>query len=467
VKIALVNTNLIKPPIAPIGLEYTAEALAAQGHEIEILDLAWEEDVDFAIESFFRRCDAGLIGVTLRNTDDCAFTTRHSFLDGFASIIRRIRQCTDGFIVLGGVGFSVMPKKVLEAADADAGIRGEGEFVFPLLAERLQQGKSLADLPGILIREDGAWRENPVRFGDVTKLPPMRRNRFDNVRYFREGGQAGVETSRGCHMPCTFCADPVAKGRTVRTRPHGAVADEIEALLSQGIDHFHTCDSEFNLDEAHAASVCEALIARGLGSRVRWYAYCTPLPFSEKTARLMARAGCVGINFSVDHGDPGMLKRLGRAFSPEHILDIALWCKNVGIAVMFDLLLGSQGETRETAIRAMDLMKQSSADRIGISLGLRVWPETKIADELLLPSPASGLVGGSDPTKPLFFLEPKSAADLADWIEAGIGNDPRFLFFNPKNASKNYNYSENRILVEAVKAGHRGAYWDILRRLDA
>jgi len=30
--VALVNTNRIKPPIAPIGLEYVAEAINAAGH---------------------------------------------------------------------------------------------------------------------------------------------------------------------------------------------------------------------------------------------------------------------------------------------------------------------------------------------------------------------------------------------------------------------------------------------------
>ncbi len=33
--IALVNTNLIKPAIAPIGLEYVAEALLGAGFQVE------------------------------------------------------------------------------------------------------------------------------------------------------------------------------------------------------------------------------------------------------------------------------------------------------------------------------------------------------------------------------------------------------------------------------------------------
>ena len=51
--VALVNTNRIEPPIAPIGLDYVAEALHAAGHHVEILDLCWVDDGDAAIAGFF------------------------------------------------------------------------------------------------------------------------------------------------------------------------------------------------------------------------------------------------------------------------------------------------------------------------------------------------------------------------------------------------------------------------------
>jgi len=43
-RVALVNTNRMKPPIAPIGLEYVAEALGAAGHRVEVLDLCWADE---------------------------------------------------------------------------------------------------------------------------------------------------------------------------------------------------------------------------------------------------------------------------------------------------------------------------------------------------------------------------------------------------------------------------------------
>jgi radical SAM superfamily enzyme YgiQ (UPF0313 family) len=193
----------------------------------------------------------------------------------------------------------------------------------------------------------------------------------------------------------------------------------------------------------------------------------TPIPFSRETAALMRRAGCVGINFGVDHGDPQMLRRLKRRYAPDDILDIAAWCREAGIITMFDLLIGAPHESKESLQRTVDLMKRSKADRVGFALGIRVWPGTELAEMVLSDAYAEGRIGGDDPTEPLYYLEPNVAAHVADWIEDMVGADERFLFFNPKDAEQNYNYNDNRVLVEAIENGHRGAFWDILRRISA
>ena len=107
--VALVNTNRIVPPIAPIGLDYVAESLNAAGHRVELLDLCWEEEWDAAILRILDRTSCDLVGVTLRNTDDCAFTSRQSFLAEFAEMAKCLRGHTDAPIVLGGVGSPSCP----------------------------------------------------------------------------------------------------------------------------------------------------------------------------------------------------------------------------------------------------------------------------------------------------------------------------------------------------------------------
>jgi radical SAM superfamily enzyme YgiQ (UPF0313 family) len=466
VRVALVNTNRMQPPIGPIGLDYVAEALDAAGQRVELLDLCWEQDAHAAIAGFLNGADFGLIGVTLRNTDDCGFTSRQSFLDEFCGVVATIRRQTAAPIVLGGVGFSVMPEQVLELSGADAGVWGDGEFVFPELAGRLERRQEWRDLPNLIWLRDGAWLRNPPGEWPLAELPGMSRRWVDNRRYFQEGGQAGFETKRGCPSQCIYCADLVAKGTRARPRPASAVADELERLLEQGVDHLHTCDGEFNLPAWHAVEVCEEIIRRRLGERLRWYAYCSPASFSRELARRMREAGCVGINFGVDNGDAEMLRRLRRGFAPEDILNATRWSKEAGMAVMLDLLLGSPGETRESLERTFELMRQAEPDRVGVSVGVRVYPGTELERQVSSGGRAKGLVGGEDLFAPLFFLEPGIARFAFELLDTLIGEDRRFFFFDPSRPERNYNYNANQRLMEAIGKGYRGAYWDILRRYE-
>lgn len=464
-RIALVNTNRITPPIAPIGLEYIAEILTHAGYEADILDLCWEDDWQVAMDRFFQGGEFAIAGFTIRNTDDCVFSTRHSFLGEIFEMIDYARSATDALMLLGGVGFSTMPEMILDACGADAGIFGGGEYAMLELLRCMERHEEWGGSPGIVRRDGEGWLQNPPRNIPTVDLPPMQRNRVDNRRYFREGGQAGIETKRGCSWECTYCCEPLAKGSRVCTRPPLEVTTELGNLLGQGIDHIHTCDSEFNIPLGHAEQVCEEIIRSGLGDRLRWYAYCTPAPFTRHLARLMRRAGCVGINFGADSGDETMLRRLRRRFNPEHILNTVRFCREEGIVVMLDLLFGAPGESRESIRETLDLVRTCGAERIGVSTGIRVWPGTDMARQVQNRSLKAGISGGATPLEPKFFIEPALSTGIFDYIDRLIGDDERFFFFNPGDRMKNYNYDNNEVLVDAIAAGQRGAYWDILRRI--
>lgn len=465
-EIALVNTNRIRPPIAPIGLEYVAESLDADGFEVSVLDLCWCEDPKEAIREFFMESDAGLVGVTLRNTDDCGLLSRQDFLPEFSDFVREIRLYSEANIIVGGIGFSVMPLEVLRSSGADAGVFRDGELALAGIAHKIESREDWRETPGVVYLEGDDWKFDLHIDLSLENLPPMKRMWFDNPRYFREGGQAGFESRRGCSGLCTYCPEPEAKGRRIRTPLPSHVVDELECLLAQGIDHFHTCDSEFNLPPDYAEELCREMTKRGIGERSRWYAYCTPAGFTKPLAEAMRRAGCVGINFGVDHGNEGMLRRLRRGFTPEDICNAAKWCREQGIVTMFDLLLGSPGESREALEETIALMKQIEPDRVGVSVGVRIYPGTALFERFENGDIQQGLTGGPYPEKPLFYLEPSVRDSIYSLLSNRIGDDPRFLFFDPTRGDRNYNYNANERLIKAIEEGYRGAYWDILRRLD-
>ncbi|MBN2308865.1 MAG: radical SAM protein [Candidatus Hydrogenedentes bacterium] len=472
--VLLVNPNRMRPPIGPVALDYLAAALTASGYEPVLCDLTFADDWQSTLARAIHDAQPAAVGITIRNLDDAYFASQDFVLEQTADVIRRATALSDAPVVLGGVGFSIAPGPILEYTGAHYGIAGEGERAFPDLLACLAAGGEPHEVPGAVFRsrDNGIVCVPPVPC-NLAALAPSARRFADNARYFDEGGQAGIETKRGCDRPCVYCVDPVSKGRTMRVRPPEDVAAEFRALLDLGIDAVHLCDSEFNLPPAHAHAVCEALVRSGVAGSMRWYAYASPTPFDGDLARAMAGAGCVGINFGVDHADAAMLERLGRSHRADDNRRTAEACRDAGLAVMFDLLFGSPGETPDSIARAIESIRGLPVDRVGLSCGVRVYPGTPLAASIRAQGPIAGnpnlygtVTGNEDLLRPVFYVDGAVGEDIHRLVWALAGDDPRFLAANPDEADRNYNYNDNSALSQAIRSGARGAYWDILRKLD-
>jgi radical SAM superfamily enzyme YgiQ (UPF0313 family) len=468
-RILLVNPNEMKPPVAPIGLDYIVSSLALAGFEVDLIDLCFASSFKKELDAYLENNDPVAIGVTVRNTDDCYYLSQDFIIPRIKEIIDYIKGKTRRSIILGGVGFSVMPEPILAYVGVELGIWGDGERILPALATRLVAGEDYYDIPGLIFRKDGRYHSNPPELPELLDLPLPHRGAVDNPRYFREGGMGSVETKRGCEQECIYCADPLAKGRRYRLRPPPVVADEIEGLLAQGVDHLHLCDSEFNLPYHHAVGICGEIIRRGLGERVVWYAYLSPVPFTEELARLMLRAGCRGINFGVDHGTDRMLKNLGRPFTAADIKETTAICHRLEIPFMYDLLLGGPGENKESLSKTIAMMKEINPSRVGISAGVRIYPGTRLAEIALedINTGGTNLRGSITPGffNPIFYVSSDVGDELFPFISSLVKGDERFFFGGGEETEANYNYNDNNVLMKAIKNGYRGAFWDILRRL--
>jgi len=488
--LSLINTNRMTPPIAPLGLAYVAAAARAAGIETEVVDLCLADDPAECLVEHFGRTEPAVVGVSFRNVDDCFWPSGKSFLPELAETVRAIRALTEAPIVLGGVGFSIFGERIVRQVGADFGIRGDGERAIIDLYRELTGEKEYHRVAGLVWRDfshgaqpvgvggefTGEIQCNAPAWSDAFSVPTAR-DVLDNVAYFRLGGQGGVETKRGCSRRCVYCADRLAKGPAVRPRPPRQVADEVASLLRQGVDVLHLCDGEFNIPREHAMAVCEELTARRLGEQVRWYAYLAVTPFDAELAAAMARAGCVGIDFTGDSASPAMLAGYGHPHGPEDIAAAARLCREHGMAVMFDLLLGGPGETPETLAETIGFMKGLDVDAIGAPLGVRVYPNLPVVDRIAAEGPieANPAVrrhydGPVDLLGPTFYISAALGEAPAALVGELIGEDERFFKPAPAidaagAAPGDHNYNENLPLAKAIANGARGAYWHILRQM--
>ncbi len=471
-EVLLVNPNRMRPPIAPLGLDYLAEALAHRGYEPVLCDLCGAEDWQHALDAAVEAVRPGAIALTVRNLDDAYFASQDFIFETTAAMVRHAMARSPAPVILGGVGFSIAPCEALRYAGAPYGISGDGEQALPDLLDCLAAGGDVSRVPGAIYWKDGAVCATPPAPFVPARQPARKRRFLENARYFAEGGQGGIETKRGCGQACIYCVEPHAKGGHIRLMPPDSVADEIAAMLDQGVDVFHLCDSEFNHPPEHARGVCDAIVRRGLHDRIRWYVYASPVPFDEDLARAMRRAGCAGIDFGVDHVDPVMLRRLRRNHHADAVRRTVKACRDAGIVVMTDMLLGAPGETHESLARAIAMMREIAPDCVGLSCGVRVYPHTPLAAAIRRQGPLHQnphlhgcLRENDDLLRPVFYVDAAVGGELPREVTAMVGGDPRFFHADPTESDGNYNYNDNSRLATAIREGARGAYWDILRRL--
>jgi hypothetical protein len=118
-------------------------------------------------------------------------------------------------------------------------------------------------------------------------------------------------------------------------------------------------------------------------------------------------------------------------------------------------------------------MRGTEANRIGLSCGVRVYPNTPLAALVRSqgalhknPNLQGAIEDNASLLKPIFYIDAGVREGLHYTVSALAGGDPRFLHANPNEIAGNYNYNDNSVLAQAIRDGARGAYWDILRQLD-
>ena len=213
---------------------------------------------------------------------------------------------------------------------------------------------------------------------------------------------------------------------------------------------------------------------RGLGAKVRWYTYLAVTPFDAELAAAMKRAGCVGINFTGDSAHAAMLATYRQPHRAADLEQAVQLCRDNGIKVMIDLLLGGPGETPETVATTIDFVKRIDPDCAGASLGIRIYPGTAMVEAVRSEGPLETnpalrrkYTGAFDFFQPTFYISSHLGSEPARLVKDLIAGDERFFEPMAEQAeadATDHNYNDNTELTEAIRNGARGAYWDILHQ---
>ncbi len=456
-RILLVSANQERSPdpVAPLGVCYVATATAGAGHDVAVLDLCFRPDVETAVTEFVRTVRPEAIGVSLRNVDNCAYPATVSYLPHYRRVVAACRAASGAPIVLGGSAFTTMPAYYLPALEVPYGIVGEGETAFPALLERLAGNASTDDLGGVARWDGVRVHVNPPAWLPVIDGLRADRRWIDSRVYFERGGMANLQTKRGCHFKCTFCAYPVIEGRGMRTRDPASIAAEARELLDvHGIDQFFVVDSIFNAPRGYAERVAAAL--RPLGRRIRWSCFVGPGNFTAELADLMIDAGCQSVDFGTDAAAAATLRGFRKSFTVDDVLAASAVCHQRGLPFCHSLVFGGEGETWDTVAETIAVMDACRPTAVNAMCGVRVYPETPLAQALL----ARGEVPSVEALyEPWFYFAPAVREGLAEVVAAAARARGNWLL--PGNRVND----DEQLFATLRGRGLKGDLWRYVTRL--
>jgi len=409
--VVLINPNRAQPSVPPVGLDYLSDSLMAAGHDVYLYDFGLQRPS--GLKDFIARKSPDVVGISVRNIDDVNIRRKREYITPVTRLARSLRGICGAKIVLGGAGFSFMPREIMEATGADYGVVGDGEGTLPSLLDRLDAPETV---PNVLYRTDGGKgvvKETERFFPSLDSMPSSPRSLVDYAGYLKKGSASNVQTKRGCRHRCIYCPEARLSGMRVRVRSPESVVEELAVLHSYGFrDKIFMADSEFNVDPDHARAVARALLESGL--RIKWTCYMIPDDVDRDLIDLMKRAGCDLVVWSIDAAGEEMLGRLRKDVTVSDILDASRHCDAAGLSYCHAVLFGGPGESFETVDETWANLSRTKASFLAVAAGIRIYPGTELHETALAQGELSP---DADLLQPVYYREEWVRRELIPHVE--------------------------------------------------
>jgi len=327
------------------GLLAVAATIPRDQYEVVLTDENIEE-IDFDIE-------ADLVGIS-----------------AMTSYVNRGYEIADRFrakgvpVVMGGVHPSFMPKEAL--LHCDAVVIGEAELVMPKLLDDLAAGSMRG-----LYKSD---KLHPMAGMPAPRYDLLKRNKYVNRTF--------VQTSRGCHQGCTFCAEPLMNGLKFRYRPVDEVVREIEECGARTVS---INDADFFGTPERPKEVMRALKGRG----IQWQAGVTSkLAQDDEMLELAAASGCTMLSIGFESISRDTLKSVHKHVNrPDQFAALVEKIHSYNIMVFGLFMFGFDGDGKDTFQETARFNIEADYDAVAYSVltpypGTLTWYEMKKAGHI-------------------------------------------------------------------------------------
>ncbi len=441
------NTETVPYPVYPIGLDYVAAAVS-RTHAVRICDMNLLGDageLKKAISTF----GPDVVGIAIRNIDNTDAADPIAYIGAYRELIAAVRDASRAVIVLGGAGFTMFPKALLTALEADYGIIGEGERL-ALFLDTLADNRPLRDIPG-LIHPGGPESFPPPWDAAVSRRSCAKDGHLGF--YLRNGGMLNLQTKRGCLHRCIYCTYPHIEGRRLRLESPATVAETALALERAGARYLFITDSVFNMNTEHNREVANAF--RRVGLTIPWGAFFAPGKIPHGYFDDLVKAGMTHVEFGTESLTNRVLNAYRKPFQVDDVMAAHEAALAAGLHIAHYFLLGGPGECASTIDKTLSRIDNLKNSALFLFTGMRVYPHTELYELAL----EEGQIGaGQDLLEPVYYQSPKiDFSALVSKVKQAAARQTNWVFGAGGQAT-------GAILSKMYEKGYSGPLWEYLIR---
>jgi radical SAM superfamily enzyme YgiQ (UPF0313 family) len=297
--------------------------------------------------------------------------------------LKRLRPAVR--IILGGPEITADNAWVLDTADYDFAVVGEGEQTFADLLLALRAGDvPPAAVPGLYVPPAGAGpRFDPARRPAFrTPLPDLSQLGSPYVAGILDAADEQMlllETTRGCVFKCKFCYYPKSYDRQYYLDFDSVLAG-LRHARERGAREVFLLDPTLN-QRRDFADLLRVLARGNPGRRFSYFGELRGEGVTEETARLLAAAGFSEVEVGLQSVDPDAQRRMDRKNNLRAFERGVRAMLAEGIAVKVDLIVGLPGDTAESVRRGLHYLRDNGLYQGVQVFNLAVLPGTEFRHE--------------------------------------------------------------------------------------
>ncbi|MBU1148437.1 MAG: B12-binding domain-containing radical SAM protein, partial [Candidatus Omnitrophica bacterium] len=277
--------------------------------------------------------------------------------------------------------------EVVNEVMVDIVARGEAEYSFPELIQRLEEGRDFSGVLGLWTKKNGKVCRNDVAplAGDLSRLPYPDHLLYLKYQFFQKQTEVPFSTIRGCPFKCSFCYNHTkaelyrGKGRFLRTRSVSNVISEMRSArrLYPNMRNVILYDDIIGIDKIWLSDFCNAYREH---INLPWFTSIRPDVVNEFVVEKMAHANCFCLSMGVETGDEELrTKILCKKISNARYIEAAELLHKAGIKVRTSNMFFLPEEDIHKAFLTVDINRQMKTD-FAWGYTLQPYPSTKIYD---------------------------------------------------------------------------------------